>query len=29
MRRWVVAETDAEVVDETIDVVLAGADEEE
>jgi len=29
MRRWVVAETDVEVVDETVDVVLAGADEEE
>jgi len=29
MRRWVVAETDVEAVDETVDVVLAGADDEE
>jgi len=29
MRRWVVAETDIEAVDETVDVVLAGADDEE
>jgi len=29
MRRWVVAETEVEAVDETVDVVLAGADDEE
>jgi len=29
MRRWVVAETDVEAVDETVDVVMAGADDEE
>jgi len=29
MRRWVVAETDVEAVDVTVDVVLAGADDEE
>jgi len=29
MRRWVVAETDVEAVGETVDVVLAGADDEE
>jgi len=28
MRRWVVAETEVEAVDETVDVVLAGADDE-
>jgi len=29
MRRWVVAEADVEAVDVTVDVVLAGADDEE
>jgi len=29
MRRWVVAETDGETVDETVDMVLDGADIEE
>jgi len=29
MRRWVVAETDVEAVDESADVVSAGADDEE
>jgi len=28
MRRWEVAETEVEAVDETVDVVLAGADDE-
>jgi len=28
-RRWVLAETDVKAVDETVDVVLAGADDEE
>jgi len=29
MRRWVLAETDVEAVDEAVDVLLAGADDEE
>jgi len=29
MRRWVLAETDVEAVDEEVDVLLAGADDEE
>jgi len=29
MRRWVVGETDVEAVDETVNVVLAGVDDEE
>ena len=29
MRRWVVALTDVEAVDETVDVILAGANDEE
>jgi len=29
MRRWVVAETDLEAVDVTVDVVWAGADDEQ
>jgi len=29
MRRWVVAETDVDAVDVTVDVVVAGADDEE
>jgi len=29
MRRWVVAETNVEAIDEKVDVVLAGADHEE
>jgi len=29
MRRWVVAETNVEAIDVKVDVVLAGADDEE
>jgi len=29
MRRWVLAETDVEAVEEAVDVLLAGADDEE
>jgi len=29
MRRWVLAETDVVAVDEAVDVLLAGADDEE
>jgi len=29
MRCWVLAETDVEAVDEAVDVLLAGADDEE